>query len=87
MAETDIKTAQEAEPALRKKGKTIDMTAGDPYRIVFLFSLPIFLSAVLQKFYNIVDTAIAGNIIGDTALAAIGATGAVYHILSPLHRE
>lgn len=81
MAENEKKPIRNDDPALRKTGKTIDMTVGDPYRIVFLFSLPIFLSTVLQKFYNIVDTAIAGNIIGDTALAAIGATGAVYHII------
>ncbi len=67
--------------ALRNRGRTIDMTEGSPYRVVFLFSLPIFLSTVLQKFYNMADTAIAGNIIGDSALAAIGATSALYHII------
>ena len=57
------------------------MTEGSPYKIVLLFALPIFLSTVLQNFYNMVDTAIAGNMIGNHALAAIGATGAVYHII------
>lgn len=71
----------EAFVSQRKTGRTIDMTEGNPYRIVFIFALPIFLSTVLQNFYNMVDTAIAGNIIGDNALAAIGATGAVYHII------
>ena len=64
-----------------KKGKSINMTEGDPYRIILRFALPIFLTTILQQFYNMVDTAVAGNILGDNALSAIGAVGAVYHII------
>ena len=65
----------------RKTGKTINMTEGKPLTILLRFAFPIFLSMVLQSLYNLMDTAIAGYILGDNALAAIGATGAVYNLL------
>lgn len=64
-----------------KLGKTINMTEGAPLKIILRFAFPIFLSMVLQSLYNLMDTAIAGYILGDNALAAIGATGAVYNLL------
>lgn len=63
------------------KGKTINMTEGTPWKIMIAFAFPIFLSMVLQSLYNLMDTAIAGYVLGDRALAAIGATGAVYNLL------
>ena len=57
------------------------MTEGKPLTILLRFAFPIFLSMVLQSLYNLMDTAIAGYILGDNALAAIGATGAVYNLL------
>ena len=57
------------------------MTEGKPLTILLRFAFPIFLSMVLQSLYNLMDTAIAGYILGDNALAAIGATGAVCNLL------
>ena len=34
-----------------------------------------------QQLYNTVDTMIVGNVLGDTALAAIGSCGAIYELL------
>ena len=52
----------------------VDMTYGDISKQLFMFTIPILLSQILQQFYNIADTAIIGRYIGTDALAAIGST-------------
>ena len=48
------------------------------------FSLPLILSGILQQLYNWVDAFIVGNVEGELALAAVGATGTVinFYIIS-----
>ena len=41
------------------------------------FSLPLMLSGILQQLYNWADAFIVGNVEGETALAAVGATTTV----------
>lgn len=55
-----------------KKDGSIDMTQGSPYRLIFLFSMPLLLGNVLQQLYNMVDSIIVGNVVGTKALAAVG---------------
>lgn len=55
-----------------------NMTSGNPLKTILLFSLPILLGNLFQQLYNVVDTAVIGHILGDDALAAIGATTALY---------
>ncbi len=45
--------------------------------ILVAFSLPLILSGVLQQLYNWADAFIVGNVEGELALAAIGATGTI----------
>ncbi len=52
-----------------------DLTKGNIYKTFFTFGIPLVLSGLLGQLYTIVDTVIAGKIIGEHALAAIGATG------------
>ena len=54
-------------------GRTLDMTKGSPMKLLFTFALPLFLGNLLQQFYNLADTSIAGHLLGDAALAQIGA--------------
>ena len=63
------------------QGRVTDMTRGDPVRLLLNFSAPLFLSNLLQQFYNLADTALAGHILGDAALAEIGATAALYGLI------
>ena len=51
-----------------------DLTRGSIYKNYFVFALPMVLAGVLSQMYHIIDTIIAGKLIGDSALAAIGAT-------------
>ena len=51
-----------------------DMTTGSPVKTLWLFSLPMLLSVMFQQIYNIADSMIAGQYIGEEALAAVGAS-------------
>ena len=44
---------------------------------LIMFRLPLVLSGVFQQLYNWVDAYIVGHFVGEAALAAIGATGAI----------
>lgn len=61
--------------------KTIDLTRGNPVKLILLFALPIFAGNLFQLFYNIADTMIVGYALGDDALAAVGATSAISNLL------
>ncbi len=64
------------------KSRVLDMTNGSPFNVVLKFALPLFIGNLLQQFYNLADTSIAGNILGDGALAEIGATTALYSLIT-----
>ncbi|MEG2394860.1 MAG: MATE family efflux transporter [Ruthenibacterium sp.] len=51
-----------------------DMTKGTPATVLWRFSMPLLLSMVFQQMYNIVDSIVAGRLIGENALAAVGAS-------------
>ena len=52
-----------------------DMTKGNPFKLIILFSIPLLIGNLFQQFYNLVDTIIVGQVIGSSALAAVGTTG------------
>ena len=51
-----------------------DLTEGKPQRILWQFSIPMFVSVIFQQLYNIADSVIAGKFAGENALAAVGAS-------------
>ena len=51
-----------------------DLTKGRPSVLILTFALPIFLANLLQLTYSLADTRIVGTFLGDSALAAVGAT-------------
>ena len=58
-----------------------DMTIGNPMKIILLFSLPVLLGNLFQQFYNMVDTVIVGQYLGEDALAAVGSTGCLMFLV------
>ena len=58
-----------------------DMTTGNPLKLIVSFSVPIILGNLVQQLYSWTDTVMVGKIIGNTALAAIGATGAITFLI------
>lgn len=58
-----------------------DMTVGNSFKLILIFSIPILMGNVFQQLYNVVDTAVVGHILGDKSLAAIGATSAIWGLI------
>ena len=52
--------------------QNLNMTKGNPWKLLFTFSLPLMFGNVFQQLYTVVDTAIVGRGVGMTALAALG---------------
>lgn len=48
-----------------------DLTTGKVTGVLFRFTLPLFGSMLLQQLYSIVDSLVAGKLIGEQALAAV----------------
>ena len=61
--------------------KTTDLTNGNINKLLLGFAFPTLISNLFQQFYNLTDTAIAGHILGDNALVAIGATSSLFSLI------
>lgn len=67
---------------MMKKGFVqVDLLHGSIFKSLLIFMVPIILSNAFQQLYNAVDTAIVANVLGDNALAAMGATASVFELL------
>lgn len=51
-----------------------DLTEGNPQKVLWRFTIPMFISVIFQQLYNIADSVIAGKFAGEDALAAVGAS-------------
>lgn len=49
-----------------------NMTVGSPAGHIFYFALPLLAGSFLQQLYNMVDSWVVGQYVGDGALAAVG---------------
>ena len=49
---------------------TKDLTSGNPFKIILLFTLPLMLGNLFQQFYSLADTIIVGRFVSTRALAA-----------------
>ena len=58
-----------------------DLTEGKPSVLILTFALPIFLANLLQLTYSLVDTRIVGSFLGESALAAVGATTTLSNLI------
>ena len=50
-------------------------------RTPFLLRFPLFFSNLFQQLYNTIDTLLVGHFLGDNALAAMGATAAIFELI------
>jgi putative MATE family efflux protein len=62
----------------------MNMTEGEPWKLILRFSLPLLLGNILQQLYNVVDSIVVGQFVGTTALAAVGTTFPVIFLLNSL---
>ena len=66
-----------------KSQKTVDLTKGNVWKILLMYSLPLLGSAMVQQAYSLVDLLIVGNFAADgqTALTAVGEASTMVNIL------
>ena len=64
-----------------EKKVSVDLLHGPILKSLVIFAIPLLFSNVFQQLYNTMDTVIIGYTLGDEALAAMGAAGAVYDLL------
>lgn len=57
--------------------KTMKMTEGNPFKTIFFFAVPMIISNLFQQLYNVIDTLIVGNRLGQDALAAVGSASSI----------
>lgn len=57
------------------------LTEGSIVKALMLFTLPVFLSNLLQQLYNTFDAWCVGNYIGDDALAAVSSSGSLIFMM------
>ena len=65
-----------------KKKREMDMLNGPLLPQIFLFSLPLALTGILQLLFNAADVIVVGKFAGSASLAAVGATGALIGLLT-----
>lgn len=58
-----------------------DLTTGQEWSTILIFSLPMMGASLLQVLYNFVDSAIVANFVNSTALGAIGLTSSMTWLL------
>lgn len=51
-----------------------DFTNGNEAKLIFKFALPMLVGNIFQQLYNVIDSVIVGKVLGDEALAAVGAS-------------
>ena len=68
----------------KTKAKNLDMTQGEPARLLVLFAIPMLIGGIFQLMYNMTDTLVVGRFASVGALAAIGATGSTTSLIMML---
>ena len=64
----------------RQLKKQVDLTGGNPGKSLLMFAFPMILGNLFQQFYNMADSMIVGNFVGEDALAAVGASYALTNV-------
>lgn len=57
------------------------MVSGKPLSLMLQFATPLLLGNLLQQTYNIIDAAIVGQMLGDKALAGVGASSSIQFLV------
>lgn len=59
----------------------VDLINGPLLKSLLIFSIPLLISSVFQQLYSFFDTMIVGNYLGDSKLAAVGASTPIFELL------
>lgn len=58
-----------------------DMTRGNPFKQILLFSFPVFVANMCQQLYNMCDTVIVGRTVSSDAMSGVGSTGSITFLI------
>lgn len=58
-----------------------DLTSGPEGRLILHFAIPMVIGNIFQQLYNVVDSIIVGKVLGEAALAAVGASFPIFYTL------
>lgn len=61
-----------------------DMTEGSPAKLIWAFSVPMFIGSIFQQLYNMADAIVVGRYVGPNALAAVGTSFPIIFLLVSL---
>ena len=64
-----------------EKKTAINLTDGPILRSIIAFAIPIIISNIFQQLYNTADIMIVGRFPWQDALAAVGATAAIFELI------
>ena len=64
-----------------------DLTVGSPSKVLWQFCLPMSGSILFQQLYNIADSLVAGKLIGENALAAVGTVLSMVFYRTSIYRQ
>jgi len=69
---------------MNSKSRNIDMCSGNLFKNIFLFSMPLMLSSIMQLLYNAADVIVVGRYAGQDALAGVGTSGSLIGLTTNL---
>lgn len=62
----------------------VNLTKGNILKSLIIFSIPIIIGNIFQQMYNVVDTLIVGQFLGNVALTSVGSSYALMVLLSSI---
>lgn len=65
----------------KDKAEARDMTIGSEAKKIFWFSVPLLIGNVFQQLYSTIDGIVVGQVVGDDALAGVGASFPIIFLL------
>lgn len=65
----------------QQKKAGLDLTNGEPMKLLILFAIPMLIGSVFQLMYSMVDSAVLGRFVSKNALAAVGATASTSSLI------
>lgn len=66
---------------IKKLFQATDMTVGEPWKKIVIFTVPMLIGNIAQQLYSTVDSIVVGQYVGDNALAAVGSAAPILNLL------
>lgn len=66
---------------IKRLFQATDMTVGEPWKRIIIFTMPMLIGNIAQQLYSTVDSIVVGKYVGDNALAAVGSATPILNLL------